>query len=82
LELGGYVYLSLGGALLAYVVWFKGVAQLSPVAVSSLILLSPVTAVILGWTLLDQAMRGWSLFGLLAVLLSILLVQLTSRPAS
>src|SRR5699024_6127269 len=56
LEISGYVYLSLGGALLAYVVWFKGVASLSPVAVSSLILLSPVTAVILGWAILGQAM--------------------------
>jgi probable blue pigment (indigoidine) exporter len=46
------------------------------VAVSSLGLLSPLAAVILGWALLGQAMRGLSLFGLVAVLVSILAVQL------
>lgn len=71
----GYVYLSLVGALLAYVLWFRGIARLSPVAVSSLGLLSPLTAVILGWVLLGQAMTGMSLVGLVAVLISILAVQ-------
>ena len=32
-------------------------ARLSPVAVSSLGLLSPLTAVLVGWALLDQSMR-------------------------
>jgi probable blue pigment (indigoidine) exporter len=71
----GYAYLSLVGALLAYVLWFRGVARLSPVAVTSLALLSPVTAVILGWALLGQSMTGASLVGLAAVLGSILVVQ-------
>ena len=44
-------------------------------AVSSLGLLSPVTAVLLGWALLGQAMTGVSLVGMLVVLASILLVQ-------
>jgi len=59
----------------AYALWFRGIARLSPVAVSSLGLLSPLTAVILGWALLGQAMRGLSLVGLVAVLVSILAVQ-------
>jgi probable blue pigment (indigoidine) exporter len=71
----GYAYLSLIGALVAYVLWFRGVARLSPVAVTSLALLSPVTAVILGWALLGQSMTGVSLVGLAAVLGSILIVQ-------
>ena len=36
--------------------WFRGIARLPSVAVSSLGLLSPVTAVLLGWVLLGQAM--------------------------
>lgn len=76
----GYGYLSLAGALLAYVLWFRGIARLSPVAVSSLALLSPVTAVILGWSLLGQSMSGVSLIGLMMVLGSVLAVQLASRP--
>jgi probable blue pigment (indigoidine) exporter len=37
--------------------------------------LSPLTAVLLGWALLGQAMRGLSFVGLVAVLVSILAVQ-------
>ena len=43
--------------------------------------LSPVTAVLLGWALLGQAMTGVSLVGMLVVLASILAVQWAmSRP--
>ncbi len=78
----GYAYLSFAGAMLAYTLWFRGLARLSPVAASSLGLLSPLTAVLLGWALLDQAVRGWSLAGMAAVLLSILAVQLASGAAA
>lgn len=71
----GYAYLSIVGALLAYALWFRGIARLSPVAVSSLGLLSPLTAVVLGWALLGQAMTGLSLVGLIMVFGSILAVQ-------
>ena len=62
-------------ALLAYALWFRGVARLPSVAVSSLGLLSPVAAVLLGWALLGQALRGTSLVGVVVVLASILAVQ-------
>ncbi|MGC2857784.1 EamA family transporter [Novispirillum sp. DQ9] len=79
-EAAGYAYLCLAGALLAYALWFRGVARLSPVAVTSLALLSPVTAVILGWALLGQAMTGTNLLGILMVLGSILAVQWAMAP--
>ena len=63
---------------MAYALWFRGIARLPSVAVSSLGLLSPVTAVLLGWALLGQTMTGVSLVGMLA---SILAVQWAmSRP--
>lgn len=74
-QVGGYAYLSIAGALLAYALWFRGVARLPSVAVSSLGLLSPVAAVLLGWALLGQALRGTSLVGVVVVLASILAVQ-------
>ena len=79
----GYAYLSLFGALLAYVLWFRGIARLAPVAVSSLGLLSPLVAVILGWALLGQSITGVALLGLIAVLGSILAVQwaAAAKPA-
>ncbi len=75
----GYAYLSVFGALLAYGLWFRGIARLEPVAVSSLGLLSPLVAVLLGWLLLDQRLTGIALLGLVAVLGSILTVQWASR---
>lgn len=82
-HIGGYLYLSLAGALLAYALWFRGIARLPSVAVSSLGLLSPVTAVLLGWLLLGQAMTGVALVGMCVVLGSILAVQWAmSRPTS
>lgn len=75
----GYAYLSVFGALLAYGLWFRGIARLAPVAVSSLGLLSPLVAVLLGWLLLDQRLTGIALLGMVAVLGSILTVQWASR---
>lgn len=82
-HIGGYLYLSLAGALLAYALWFRGIARLPSVAVSSLGLLSPVTAVLLGWLLLGQAITGVALVGMCVVLGSILAVQWAmSQPTS
>ena len=74
-NIGGYLYLSLFGAVLAYVLFFKGIAKLSPAAVSSLGLLSPVSAFILGWLFLGQGMDAKSLAGFTLVLVSIFGVQ-------
>ena len=81
-QLMGYAYLCLAGALLAYGLWFRGIARLSSVAVSSLGLLSPLMAVVLGWVILGQAMTGWSMLGLLMVLASVLAVQWASARQS
>ena len=76
----GYGYLSLFGTTLGYVLWFNGIARLSPVAVSSLGLLSPITAVIIGWVVLGQNITGFALLGLIAVLGSVLTVQWALVP--
>lgn len=76
----GYGYLSLFGTTLAYVLWFNGIAKLSPVAVSSLGLLSPIAAVTIGWLVLEQSITGFALLGLIAVLASILTVQWALVP--
>lgn len=77
-EWAAYAYLSLAGALLAYGLWFHGIARLPTVAVASLGLLSPLTAIVLGWVLLSQAMTGMALLGLATVLLSVFFVQWSS----
>lgn len=76
----GYGYLSLFGTTLAYVLWFNGIAKLSPVAVSSLGLLSPIAAVTIGWLILGQSITGFALLGLIAVLGSVFTVQWALVP--
>ncbi|MXP55060.1 EamA family transporter [Pantoea sp. Seng] len=73
-----YAYLSLAGAFVAYGLWFRGIGRLPSVAVASLGLLSPITAVLLGWIVLSQVMSGTAFVGLVIVLISVLLVQRTS----
>lgn len=79
-NIGGYTYLSFVGTLLAYSLWFRGLAKLSPVAVSALGLLSPLTAVLLGWLVLGEAISPRNLFGMLLVLASVLALQVQMRP--
>jgi probable blue pigment (indigoidine) exporter len=67
--------------MLAYALWFRGVARLPTVAAASLGLLSPLTAVVLGWALLSQSVTGPALLGMVIVLASIFAVQWTAtRP--
>ena len=75
----GFAYLTLIGAALTYVLWFRGVARIEPAAVSSLGLLSPVTAVLLGWIILQQDLTPVQLLGMLLVIGS---VYLSQRAAS
>lgn len=74
-QIMGYIYLCLVGALLAYVLWFRGVSRLPAVAVASLGLLSPLTAMLLGWVFLSQSITGVALLGLVIVLVSVFAVQ-------
>lgn len=79
-QLLAYAYLCIFGALIAYVLWFRGVRKLSAVSVSALGLLSPLSAVVLGWWLLGEAMSLQSLAGLLIVFFSVMAVQWFARP--
>ena len=77
----GLAYLGLIGAALTYVLWFRGISKIEPSAVSTLGFLSPVTALILGWMLLDQELSSLQILGVLAVLLSVWLGQIAvHRP--
>lgn len=56
----GLIYLGLIGAGLTYLLWFRGLAQLTPSAIAPLGFLSPVTAVLLGWIVLEQSLSAHS----------------------
>ncbi|MBN8938356.1 MAG: EamA family transporter [Rhizobiales bacterium] len=74
-NLAGLAYLGLIGAALTYILWFRGVARLEPSVVASLGFLSPVTAVILGWWALGQALTPMQIVGMAVVVGSVWLSQ-------
>ncbi len=67
-NVAGYAYLGGVGALLAYVLWFRGVGRLPAPDVALLGLLSPVVAAALGWLVLAQELTPWQLVGAALVL--------------
>lgn len=56
LNLAGLAWLGLIGAAATYVIWFRGVARIEPGAVAMLGMMSPITAVLLGWVVLGQSL--------------------------
>jgi probable blue pigment (indigoidine) exporter len=78
-NLFGLVWLGLIGAALTYVCWFRGISRIDPATVSLLGFLSPVTAVLLGWLLLDQSLTPLQIIGVVLVIVSIWLGQRTNR---
>lgn len=71
----GFAYLSLIGGALTYLLWFRGLARIEPSVVASLSFLSPLTAVILGWVILDQSLNFLQITGMVIVLFSVWLAQ-------
>lgn len=71
----GMAYLSLIGAAMTYAVWFRGVDRIAPSAISTLGFLSPVSAVILGWVFLGQALSPGQVAATAIILASVLISQ-------
>jgi probable blue pigment (indigoidine) exporter len=78
-NVGGIAYLTLIGAALTYYLWFRGVARIEPSAVSMLGMMSPMTAVILGWVLLGQSLTVVQAVGAIVILTSLWLGQVAVR---
>ncbi|PWJ20270.1 EamA family transporter [Jannaschia seohaensis] len=81
-NVAGLVWLGLVGAAITYALWFRGVAKIEPGAVSMLGMMSPVTAVLLGWVVLGQALSPLQGLGAAIVLGSVWVGQLASRPTA
>ncbi|MEV4808742.1 EamA family transporter [Micromonospora avicenniae] len=75
--IGGYLWLSVVGALLSYTAWFHGIGKLPVVAMSFLALLSPAVATILGWLFLDESLTPWQGVGFVLALTTVAAAQLT-----
>jgi probable blue pigment (indigoidine) exporter len=76
----GYAYLAILGSAVAYALWFRGIRDLSPTDATFLLLLSPVTATILGWLVLDQRLTTAQVIGGLIVLAALVCAQIRRKP--
>ncbi len=75
--IAGYAWLAVPGTLLAYAVWFHGVAKLPVAAMSFLALLSPAVATVLGWLVLGQVLTPVQILGFGVALTAVAAAQLT-----
>ncbi|KUO02427.1 EamA family transporter [Streptomyces caeruleatus] len=61
---GGYLYLALANTALAYWLWFRGIGRLTATQVTFLGPLSPLTAAVVGWAALGQALTPVQMAGM------------------
>ncbi len=76
---GGYLYLGLIGTAVAYWIWFRGIARLPATSVAFLALLSPISAAVIGWAALSQALTPLQLLGMAIALTGTLLGQAPAK---
>jgi probable blue pigment (indigoidine) exporter len=81
-NLMGLIYLGAIGAGLTYVLWFRGLSRIEPSAISTLGFLSPLSAVIIGWLLLDQTLNAMQIGAVFVVFISVWLSQRASHTHS
>jgi probable blue pigment (indigoidine) exporter len=61
---GGYLYLALANTAVAYWLWFRGIGRLSATQATFLGPLSPLTAAVVGWAALGEALTPVQLAGM------------------
>lgn len=76
----GLAYLGLIGAGLTYVIWLRGIKLLQPSATAILGILSPLSATVLGWLMLNETLNWAQGAGMVIVLASVLAGQYALRP--
>ncbi|MET9252464.1 EamA family transporter [Streptomyces sp. NPDC003717] len=62
--IGGYLYLALANTAVAYWLWFRGIGRLSATQVTFLGPLSPLTAAVVGWAALGEALTPVQVAGM------------------
>ncbi|MFF7789289.1 EamA family transporter [Streptomyces sp. NPDC007991] len=61
---GGYLYLAVANTAIAYWLWFRGIGRLTATQATFLGPLSPLTAAVVGWAALGQALTPLQLAGM------------------
>lgn len=71
----GAVWLATAGTGVAYALWFLGIERLPVSSLSFLGLVSPLTATVLGWVVLDQSLTAGQLVGAVLIATTVILTQ-------
>ncbi|MFF3844496.1 EamA family transporter [Streptomyces sp. NPDC002328] len=77
---GGYLYLALANTAVAYWLWFRGIGGLTATQVTFLGPLSPLTAAVIGWAVLDESLTALQLTGIAIAFTATTTTQLSPRP--
>lgn len=78
--IGGYLYLGIVGTAAAYWLWFRGISKVPATSVAFLGLLSPVSAAVIGWIALGQALSPLQMIGLVIALAGTVFGQMAGKP--
>lgn len=82
-NIGGYLWLMTAGAVISYLLWFRGLLALPASQVSLLSFFAPLTAAVLGWAVLSEALTLLQGVGALVIVVSVVLGQSRTRtPAT
>ncbi|MEU3250217.1 EamA family transporter [Streptomyces sp. NPDC006997] len=82
---GGYLYLALANTAVAYWLWFRGIGRLTATQVTFLGPLSPLTATVVGWAALGEALTPVQVAGMAVAFGATVVGQLptgTTGPAA
>ncbi|MGW6456082.1 EamA family transporter [Streptomyces sp. NPDC055078] len=63
-NIAGYVYLAIVNTAVAYWLWFRGIERLTATSATLLGPLSPMTAAVIGWAALGEALTSVQLLGM------------------
>ncbi|CAM5702548.1 EamA family transporter [Streptomyces purpurascens] len=77
---GGYLYLAVANTAVAYWLWFRGIGRLTATQVTFLGPLSPLTAAVVGWAALGQALTPVQLVGMGLAFGATVAGQIGARP--
>ena len=80
-NVSGYLWLMTAGAVISYLLWFRGLLALPATQVSLLSFFAPLTAAILGWVVLSEALTALQGIGGLVIVASVVLGQTRTRIA-
>ncbi|MFD9932677.1 EamA family transporter [Streptomyces massasporeus] len=78
---GGYLYLAVANTAVAYWLWFRGIGRMTATQVTFLGPLSPLTAAVVGWAALGQALTPVQLVGMGLAFGATVAGQFVTRPA-